>query len=70
MVEIGNPNSITDAGVGAISARGGVLGAWLNVKINAKDLEDKTFVADILSKGQEIVEKTRELEQNILNKMP
>ncbi|MCW3786680.1 glutamate formimidoyltransferase [Plebeiibacterium sediminum] len=70
MVEIGNPNSITDAGVGAISARGGVLGAWLNVKINAKDLQDKAFVADILSKGQEIVDKTLELEQNILNKMP
>ncbi len=70
MVEIGNPNSITDAGVGAISARGGVLGAWLNVKINAKDLEDRMFVDEILTTGQEIVDKTQELEQIIFNKMP
>ncbi len=70
MVEIGNPNSITDAGVGAISVRSGVLGAWLNVRINAKDLEDKEFVDDILIQGQVIVDKTIELEKVILNKMP
>ncbi len=70
MVEIGNPNSITDAGVGAISARGGVLGAWLNVRINAKGLEDKEFVEDILRQGEEIVRKTRELELKILDRMP
>ncbi len=70
MVEIGNTNSITDAGVGAISARGGVLGAWLNVRINAKGLEDKEFVDDILKQGEEIVRKTRELELKILDRMP
>ncbi len=70
MVEIGNPNSITDAGVGAISARGGVLGAWLNVRVNAKDLEDKEFLNDILTQGEEIVRKTRELELKILDRMP
>ncbi len=70
MVEIGNPNSITDAGVGAISARGGVLGAWLNVRINAKDIVDKEFANDILNQGEEIVRKTRELELKILDRMP
>lgn len=35
MAEIGNPNSVTDAGVGALAARSGVIGAFLNVKINA-----------------------------------
>lgn len=69
MAEIGNPNSMSDAGVGAIAARGGVLGAWLNVKINAKDLDDRIFAEKILKEGQQIVEKTIELENSILNWM-
>ncbi|WP_066628318.1 glutamate formimidoyltransferase [Labilibacter marinus] len=67
MAKIGNQNSITDAGVGAISARSGVLGAWLNVKINAKELNDLTFVDNILKDGQSIVKKTTQLEKDILN---
>jgi glutamate formiminotransferase/formiminotetrahydrofolate cyclodeaminase len=43
MAEIGNPNSVSDAGVGALAARSGVLGAFLNVKINAGDFEDKVL---------------------------
>ncbi len=35
MAETGNPNSISDAGVGALCARSAVYGAYLNVKINA-----------------------------------
>lgn len=54
MAEFGNPNSITDAGVGALAARAGVQGAFLNVKINAKDFNDTEFVSDILKKGHEI----------------
>ncbi|MEK7711068.1 MAG: glutamate formimidoyltransferase [Planctomycetota bacterium] len=45
MAEIGNPNSVSDAGVAALCARTAVLGAYLNVKINAGNLEDKSFVA-------------------------
>jgi len=41
MAEIGNPNSVSDAGVGALAARSGVLGAFLNVKINASGLSNK-----------------------------
>ena len=48
MAEIGNPNSVTDAGVGALCARTAVIGAFLNVKINCGDCEDKAFVEDIL----------------------
>lgn len=67
MAEIGNPNSVTDAGVGALAARSGVLGAFLNVKINAAGLEDKAFAANILKEGETIVEKAKLLEAEILN---
>ncbi len=67
MAKIGNPNSISDAGVGAISARGGVLGAWLNVKINAKDLNDRDFVNPTLNAGKKIVKRANTLEKNILD---
>jgi glutamate formiminotransferase / formiminotetrahydrofolate cyclodeaminase len=48
MTEKGNPNSITDAGVGALCARSAVLGAVMNVKINASGLDDKDFVNQTL----------------------
>ena len=66
MVEFGNPNSITDAGVGALCARTAVMGAFLNVKINCCDYQDKLFVKDILQKGEELVKKTQILEDEIL----
>ena len=67
MAEIGNPNSVTDAGVGALAARSGVLGAFLNVKINASGLEDKTVVAKFLDDGEIIANKTIELEKEVLS---
>ena len=66
MADFGNPNSVTDAGVGALAARAGVQGAFLNVKINASGLEDKTFAADIIAKGKAVEDKAIALEQNIL----
>jgi len=66
MVETGNPNSVSDAGVGALCARSAVMGALLNVKINAAGLDDKTFAKEKLKKGGEIVEKTKKLEGEIL----
>jgi len=66
MAEIGNPNSVTDAGVGALAARSGVMGAFLNVRINTADLEDKKYVEDILKKGKEIQDKAIAKEQEIL----
>ncbi|RZT96595.1 glutamate formiminotransferase/formiminotetrahydrofolate cyclodeaminase [Ancylomarina subtilis] len=66
MAEIGNPNSVTDAGVGALAARSGVIGAFMNVKINAADLTDKAWAADIIAKGQAIVDKAQALENEIV----
>lgn len=67
MVEIGNPNSITDAGVGALAARAGVLGAFMNVKINASGLDDKSKVEQFLKDGEVIASKTIELEKEIMS---
>ncbi|MFA5971564.1 MAG: glutamate formimidoyltransferase [Lentimicrobiaceae bacterium] len=66
MVETGNPNSVTDAGVGALAARSAVMGAFLNVKINASGLHDKTFVEKVLTEGNVIQERTMALESEIL----
>jgi glutamate formiminotransferase/formiminotetrahydrofolate cyclodeaminase len=66
MVEKGNPNSITDAGVGALALRSCIKGAFLNVKINAKGLNDKAFAADIISKAAVIEAKAVEEEISIL----
>ena len=66
MAEIGNPNSVTDAGVGALCARTAVLGAFLNVKINCGDCDDKLFVDDIIKKGEKLVQKACTLEDEIL----
>ncbi|CAN5867831.1 hypothetical protein BH11BAC7_BH11BAC7_29390 [soil metagenome] len=66
MAEHGNPNSVSDAGVGALAARSAVMGAYLNVKINAAGLTDKTFANDIIAKGKTIQDKTQKLETEIL----
>ena len=66
MVETGNPNSVTDAGVGALCARSAVMGAFLNVKVNAAGLKDKMFVKDILKKGTGIEEGAKKLETELL----
>jgi len=66
MAEIGNPNSVTDAGVGALAIRSAVMGAFLNVKINAADLEDKKQVEKILSEGEKIEQEIQRLEIEVL----
>lgn len=66
MAEMGNPNSVTDAGVGALAACAGVQGAFLNVKINAGDLEDKSFVKNILEQGAQIEQKALALREEIM----
>lgn len=48
MAEEGNPASVSDAGVGALAARAAVLGAGLNVRINAAGLRDRD-AADALT---------------------
>jgi glutamate formiminotransferase/formiminotetrahydrofolate cyclodeaminase len=65
MVEQGNPNSVTDAAVGALCARTAVIGAFMNVRINASGYHDKAFINDMISKGKEIQEKAIALENEI-----
>ncbi|MCX6330637.1 MAG: glutamate formimidoyltransferase [Bacteroidia bacterium] len=66
MVEKGNPNSVTDAGVGALALRSCIKGAYLNVKINAAGLEDKNLAKEILKKGCDIESKAVIEEEAIL----
>lgn len=66
MAEAGNPNSVSDAGVGVLCARSAVMGAYMNVRINAAGYEDKEFVTDILRRGREIEDKAIALETQIL----
>jgi len=66
MVETGIPNSITDAGVGALALRSCIKGAFLNVKINASGLADKTFAADIISRAGVIESQAEKEEISIL----
>jgi glutamate formiminotransferase / formiminotetrahydrofolate cyclodeaminase len=66
MAETGNPNSVSDAGVGALCARSAVMGAFMNVRINAAGYDDKDFVDNVIKKGKEIEKKTIALESQIL----
>ncbi|HEY1038670.1 MAG TPA: glutamate formimidoyltransferase [Bacteroidia bacterium] len=66
MAEHGNPNSVTDAGVGALCARTAVIGAFMNVKINASGYKDKGFIADIIAKGNAIEQKAIALEAEVI----
>ena len=63
----GNPNSVSDAGVGALCARSAVMGAFMNVRINASGLDDKKFVDEIISKGKLIEKETIAAETEILS---
>ena len=66
MAEVGNPNSISDAGVAALCIRTAVMGAYLNVRINCKDLNDDNYGCDIIQKGKLIVEQTNQIEKEIM----
>ena len=66
MAAVGNPNSVSDAGVGALCARSAVMGAFLNVKINAAGLKDKSFADEMLARGAEIERQAIEQEAEIM----
>ncbi len=66
MAETGNPNSVSDAGVGALCARSAVMGAFMNVRINASGYSDKNYIDKVISEGKEIENKAIELESEIL----
>ncbi len=66
MAAVGNPNSVSDAGVGALCARSAVLGAGLNVKINAAGYNDAGYVAAILQKVKKMEQEANDKEKAIL----
>ena len=66
MASEGNPNSVSDAGVGALAARSAVLGACLNVKINAVGLKDQAKAAELIADAREIAAKAVTEEREIL----
>ena len=66
MAETGNPNSITDAGVAALCARTAVLGAFMNVKINASGYKDKAYTVDVIKQGEELERQAIALEAEII----
>ncbi|MFN8286249.1 MAG: glutamate formimidoyltransferase [Chitinophagales bacterium] len=66
MAADGNPNSVSDAGVGALCARSAVYGAYLNVKINAAGYDDKKYVEEKLKSAKEILDNAIKLEAEVL----
>lgn len=69
MVINGNPNSVSDAGVGALCVSAAVQGAFLNVKINAGGIEDKSFASYAVAEGKRIADETIHREKEILQKV-
>ncbi len=66
MAQEGNPNSVSDAGVGALAARAAVLGAGLNVKINAASLKDRETAERLIGEANELIVKANEAEKEII----
>lgn len=66
MAETGNPNSVSDAGVGALAARSAVLGACLNVKINAAGLKDRSKAEALVAEAEAIAAEAVRLEAEML----
>lgn len=66
MAEIGNPNSVSDAGVGALAARSAVLGAQLNVKINAAGLKNREAADALVAEAEAIAAEAIKLEAETL----
>lgn len=66
MAETGNPNSVSDAGVGALAARAAVLGAGLNVKINASSLKDKVQAEAFVNEANSLMAEADKAEREIM----
>ena len=66
MAETGNPNSVSDVGVGALAARSAVIGAALNVKINAASLQDKATAQSLIDEAEALVKQAKAEEEAII----
>ncbi len=65
MASHGNPNSVSDAGVGALCARTAVLGAYMNVRINAAGCSDEAYVRSVITAGSKMEKEAMEREERI-----
>src|SRR3989339_818775 len=65
MVKEGNPNSVSDAGVGALALRSAIFGAYMNVRINSKDLKDRVVADAMVEEAQLIFDKAMLREKQI-----
>jgi glutamate formiminotransferase/formiminotetrahydrofolate cyclodeaminase len=66
MAKKGQESSVSDAGVGALCARSAVMGAYLNVRINAAQLADRAFADGIVAQGARIEQEAQQRETTIL----
>jgi len=66
MAETGNPNSVSDAGVGALAVRAAVRGACLNVKINAASLKDRSIARQLLDEAEDLAQRADRAEREIM----
>ncbi len=69
MVKEGNPNSVTDAGVGALAVRSCIKGAYLNVCVNTEGLADKKFGQEIKAKAADLNAQSEKKEKEIVDKV-
>ena len=67
MAETGNPASVSDAGVGALAARSAVLGAFLNVRINAKGLKNRDLADRLLAEAAQVAADAEVAEREVLD---
>ena len=67
MAETGNPASVSDAGVGALAARSAVLGAFLNVRINAKGLKNRDLADRLLAEAAQVAAYAEAAEREVLD---
>ena len=67
MVKEGNPNSVSDAGVGALAVRSAIYGAYMNVRINSVDLKDRAVADKLVAEAQEIYDLTAGREKRIID---
>lgn len=66
MAENGLAASVSDAGVGALCARTGALGGYLNVRINCAGLDDEAFKADVLKQAETLRAQADALEAEVM----
>jgi glutamate formiminotransferase/formiminotetrahydrofolate cyclodeaminase len=69
MIEKGNQNSITDAGVGVLCVKTAVRGAYFNVLVNAKELKDRKLADELVMKAKKILSENHKLADDLLEKV-